>query len=120
VDRCKRIVLAITALSVITLGGRQGLVPRDTASLLVPRFQRSEVLGFYRGNEHYLRRCAGPDREVQASVQPGNESKHGGDHGSLSDTLGLPRSVDSFTPGHRVECNRIDFLSVGAYFSFCP
>ena len=105
-DRCKRIVLAITALSVITLGGRQGLVPRDTASLLVPRFQRSEVLGLYRGNGHYLCRCAGPDREVQASVQPGNESKHGGDHGSLSDTLGLPRSVDYSRPLTRLECDR--------------
>ena len=48
-NRCNRIVLALTALSVITLVGCQGLVPHDTASLLAPRFQRSEVLGFVAG-----------------------------------------------------------------------
>jgi MtN3 and saliva related transmembrane protein len=36
-------------LSVIVLCGCEGLAVHDTASLLVPRFQRSEVLGFVAG-----------------------------------------------------------------------
>ena len=36
-------------LSAIMLCGCEGLVVRDTSSLLVPRFQRSEVLGFVAG-----------------------------------------------------------------------
>ena len=32
-----------------THGGFQGLVPRDTSSLLLPRFQRSELIGFIAG-----------------------------------------------------------------------
>jgi uncharacterized protein with PQ loop repeat len=36
-------------LSVITLCGCEDLVVRDMSSLLVPRFQRSEVLGFVAG-----------------------------------------------------------------------
>ena len=33
----------------IALSGCQGLVPRDTQSLLIPRFHRSEILGFIAG-----------------------------------------------------------------------
>jgi len=36
-------------LSVIILWGCEGLAVRDTSSLLVPRFQRSEVFGFVAG-----------------------------------------------------------------------
>ena len=36
-------------LSVIMLCGCEGLGIKDTASLLVPRFQRSEILGFVAG-----------------------------------------------------------------------
>jgi len=36
-------------LSLIPLCGCKDLVPRDTASLLVPRFQRSEIFGFVAG-----------------------------------------------------------------------
>ena len=46
-------ILAFTALcrSLITLCGCEGQdwIPRDTASLLVPRFQRSEIFGFLAG-----------------------------------------------------------------------
>ena len=45
--RCYRITLITLAL--ITLCGCQGLIPHDTASLLVPRFHRSEVFGFVAG-----------------------------------------------------------------------
>jgi len=36
-------------LGLITLCGCQDLVPRDPSSLLVPRFHRSEILGFLAG-----------------------------------------------------------------------
>lgn len=41
--------LAVLCMSLITLSGCQDLVPRDTASLLVPRFRRSEIFGFVAG-----------------------------------------------------------------------
>ena len=40
---------AIVFLSLITLCECQDLVPHDTSSLLIPRFGRSEVLGFMAG-----------------------------------------------------------------------
>ena len=36
-------------MSVFMLGGCAGLIPHDTSSLLLPRFSRSEVLGFVAG-----------------------------------------------------------------------
>jgi MtN3 and saliva related transmembrane protein len=47
--RCSRVVLTLLVLSLITLCSCQDLVPRDTASLLLPRFQKSEVFGFVAG-----------------------------------------------------------------------
>jgi MtN3 and saliva related transmembrane protein len=41
--------LAVVFLGLITLCSCQGLVPHDTSSLLIPRFTRSEVLGFVAG-----------------------------------------------------------------------
>ena len=41
--------LAVLFLSLIMLYGCQDLVPRDTQSLLLPTFQRSEILGFFAG-----------------------------------------------------------------------
>ena len=47
--RFNRVTLAIL-LSLVTLCGCEGdLVPRDTSSLLIPRFQRSEIFGFVAG-----------------------------------------------------------------------
>jgi len=43
------VTLGVLVLSVITLSGCEGLAVRDTSSLLVPRFQRSEILGFVAG-----------------------------------------------------------------------
>jgi MtN3 and saliva related transmembrane protein len=42
-------VLLILGLSVMTLYGCEGLVVTNTKSLLIPRFTRSEVLGFVAG-----------------------------------------------------------------------
>ena len=41
--------LAVLFLSLGTLIGCQDLVPRDTSSLFLPRFQRSEIFGFIAG-----------------------------------------------------------------------
>jgi len=42
-----RVVLMLLAAS--ALCGCEGLVPHDTESLLIPRFQRSEIFGFLAG-----------------------------------------------------------------------
>jgi len=47
--RYNSLKLAALFLSLLTFCGCQDLVPRDTSSLLVPRFQRSEILGFAAG-----------------------------------------------------------------------
>src|SRR5258705_10528088 len=48
-NRFNRVTRAVLFLSLITLSGCQDLVPRDMRSLLIPRFQRSEILGFVAG-----------------------------------------------------------------------
>jgi MtN3 and saliva related transmembrane protein len=47
--RFNRLRLAVLLLSLVPLYGCQDLVPRDTSSLLIPRFRRSEVFGFVAG-----------------------------------------------------------------------
>jgi len=47
--RYHRVGLAVLPLGLITLYGCKDLVPHDTSSLLVPRFHRSEILGFVAG-----------------------------------------------------------------------
>jgi MtN3 and saliva related transmembrane protein len=44
-----RVTLGVLSLSVITFCGCEDLVPRDTASLLAPRFQQSEIVGLVAG-----------------------------------------------------------------------
>ena len=48
-DSFNRMTPGVLLLSVIMLCGCEGLAVHDTASLLVPRFQRSEVLGSVAG-----------------------------------------------------------------------
>ena len=48
-DRFNRVMLGVLLLSVGTLYGCEDLVVRDTASLLAPRFQRSEIVGLVAG-----------------------------------------------------------------------
>jgi MtN3 and saliva related transmembrane protein len=44
-----RLMLGVLVLSAITLAGCGDLVVRDTASLLAPRFMRSEIVGLVAG-----------------------------------------------------------------------
>jgi len=48
-DRFNCLWFAVLFLSLVTLQGCHDLVPRDTSSLLIPKFQRSEILGFVAG-----------------------------------------------------------------------
>ncbi len=47
--RLNRFWLVALFLSLVSLSGCQDLVPRDTASLFIPKFYRSEILGFVAG-----------------------------------------------------------------------
>jgi MtN3 and saliva related transmembrane protein len=47
--RFNRVTHAVLLLSLITLCGCQDLVPHDTSSLFLPRFLRSEIIGFLAG-----------------------------------------------------------------------
>jgi uncharacterized protein with PQ loop repeat len=47
VERAGRLMIA--ALLLIILAGCEGLIPHDVQSLLLPRFQRSEIIGFLAG-----------------------------------------------------------------------
>jgi len=49
VGRFHGLWLAVLFLSLGTLIGCRDLVPHDTSSLFLPRFQRSEILGFIAG-----------------------------------------------------------------------
>src|SRR5512146_2066825 len=44
-----RVTLGVLLLSLLTVYGCEDLVIRDTASLLAPRFQRSEIVGLVAG-----------------------------------------------------------------------
>ena len=44
-----KMTLRVLLLSLVTLYGCEDLVIRDTSSLFIPRFQRSEILGFVAG-----------------------------------------------------------------------
>jgi len=48
-DRLKKVMLAVLFLTLLMLYGCQGWAPRDTQSLLIPRFHRSEIFGFVAG-----------------------------------------------------------------------
>jgi uncharacterized protein with PQ loop repeat len=48
-SQLNRWALACLLLSLFTLAGCQGITVEDTQSLLIPRFQRSEVWGFIAG-----------------------------------------------------------------------
>src|SRR4249920_3680346 len=47
--RLNRFWLVVLFLNLLSLLGCQDLVPRDTTSLFIPKFQRSEIFGFVAG-----------------------------------------------------------------------
>lgn len=54
---------------VIVLQGCETLGIHDTASLLVPTMQRSEIVGLVAGFGTTFGRLAGPDRHAQAALE---------------------------------------------------
>ena len=48
-DRINRVPLSVLLLSLIILCGCKDLIPHDTSSLFLPKFQRSEIFGFGAG-----------------------------------------------------------------------
>src|SRR4051812_48188883 len=44
-----KVPLLVVGLSLIALYGCQDMVPHNTRSLIIPRFQRSEIIGFLAG-----------------------------------------------------------------------
>src|SRR5580765_7182503 len=48
-SQLRRLAFAVLFMSLIGIYGCQDLVPRDAASLLIPRFQRSEIIGLVAG-----------------------------------------------------------------------
>ena len=101
-----KVTVAVLFLGLITLCGCQDLVPRDTLSLLSPKFRRSEIFGFCGGSRNDLCRSAGPDSDAKASVKCWHEPEDGGNHGNLSNPLGLLRLPDRFATGDRMEHRR--------------
>jgi hypothetical protein len=103
--RFNSLELAVPFPSLITLCGCQDLVPRDTSSLFIPRFQRSEIFGFVAGLGATI--AAVPDLvAMQASVQRWHQPEDGDNHGGLSDPMGLPRFVDCVATRNRMERDR--------------
>ena len=47
--RLDRLTLVVLLLTLLMFVGCQDLVPRDTSSLFIPRFRRSEIFGFVAG-----------------------------------------------------------------------
>ena len=47
--RSRILILLVLTSGILLLCGCEGLVPRDTSSLLVPKFKRSEIVGFVAG-----------------------------------------------------------------------
>ena len=112
--------LAVLFLSMITLCGCQDLVPRDTPSLLDPKFQRSEVVGVLAGFGTTF--AAVPDlvamlkRRSSAGMSPRMTAIMGAFQvlWVYYGLLILSRPVIAWN----VVAVLINFLSVGAYFHF--
>jgi MtN3 and saliva related transmembrane protein len=112
--------LAVLFLSMITLCGCQDLVPRDTPSLLNPKFQRSEVVGIVAGFGTTF--AAVPDlvamlkRRSIAGMSPRMTAIIGAFQvlWVYYGLLILSRPVIAWN----VVAVLINFLSVGAYFHF--
>ncbi len=119
-DRFNRAALAFLLPSLIVLYGCQGLIPRDTSSLLVPRFLRSEVIGFVAGLGTTF--AAVPDllamfrRRSSAGMNPRMAAIMGVFQilWVYYGLLILSRPVIAWN----IIAVLINFLSVGAYFHF--
>ena len=119
-DSLNRMAHGVFWLSVITLCGCEGLAVHDTASLLLPEFKRSEVLGFVAGFGTTF--AAVPDliKMFKRRSSKGMNPTMAGIMGTFQilwvyyGLLILSRPVIAWNMVAVV----INFLSVGAYFRF--
>lgn len=113
-DSFNRMMRGVLFLSVIMLCGCEDLAVRDTSSLLVPRFRRSEVLGFVAGFGTTF--AAVPDLVAMFRRQ---SSK--GMNPTMAGIMGVFQIVWVYY-GLLIAWNTvavaINFLSVGAYLHF--
>jgi hypothetical protein len=110
--RFKSLWFTVLFLSILALSGCQDLVPRDTSSLFIPRFQRSEILGFVAGLGTTF--AAVPDlvamlrRRSSAGINP----RMAAIMGVFQILWGLLRFVDWVAARNRMERDRsVDQLS---------
>ena len=89
-----------------TLWLSSDLVPRDTQSLFIPEFQRSEIFWFSSGPWNDFCRCARLGRDAQAPIKRRHEPKNGCNYGRISDSLGLLRLINCFATCNSLECDR--------------
>jgi len=119
-DSFNRMAHGVFLLSVIMLCGCEGLAVHDTASLLIPRFQRSEVLGFVAGFGTTF--AAVPDliKMFKRRSSKGMNPTMAGIMGTFQivwvyyGLLILSRPVIAWN----IVAVAINFLSVGAYLRF--
>ena len=110
--RFNKVTLALLFLGLITLNACEDLVPHDVPSLLDPKITAVRGHWHLGGLWNDFCRPAGLDRDAQAPVKQGHEPKDGGNHGRISDPLGLLRLIDCFATGHCMErgCGVHQFL----------
>src|SRR5271167_219122 len=98
-----RMTHGVLLLSAIMLWGCEGLAVHNTSSLLIPRFQRSEVLGFVAGFGTTF--AAVPDliAMFKRRSSKGMNPTMAGIMGRLSNCLGLLRPLDCVATGDCVE-----------------
>jgi hypothetical protein len=87
-------LLLVSLLVSLTLAGCGDLVPRDTSSLLIPRLQKSEIIGFLAGLGTTF--AAMPDLIAMLRRRSS----------SVPDSVGLLRPARGVAAGHFVECDR--------------
>ena len=92
--RLKSLAFTVLLPSLIVLAGCEDLVPHDTQSLLDPNLRRSEVVGIVAGFGTTFAAMPDTDCNAEAAIKCWHESKDGGNHGSVSDSLGLLWFID--------------------------
>jgi hypothetical protein len=113
-------LLIAISLCAISLCGCKGWVPRDTKSLLFPKFQRSEIVGLVAGFGTTFAAPARFSHYAQTAFKQGYEPEDGGYHGTISNYLDLLRALDRFAAGSAVEHHRrgYQFSERWSVFSF--
>jgi len=119
-SRLTKLRFVLIFLITIALCGCEGVIPRDTRCLPIPRFHRSEIFDFVARLGTTF--AAVPDllATPSSSLRRGNKPKDGRDHGRLPDVVGLLRIVDFVEARNcrNVITILVNSLNVATYFHF--